>query len=335
MGFRLFKTRGMLRREAASWLARLQSGREPDTEREFQKWHDADSRQAAAFHRVQQSYEQAGLLRHSPAVGSRMHRSAPPKRELQLRPALAAALAVALFVPVAVVVYRDDGSPFTPAGAVMLMTQVGEIRHVKLADGSRITLDTATKVDVEIGRSRRSAHLRYGRARFQIVEEKAPFVIESGTTVITTRQSVIDVERAGGQGHIEVLAGAADVRGSQGAQKSTLSLAAGEALTVVSGKAGQKLEALPPPDWTKGMLQFDGTSLAQAVARANRYSERHIILTGDLEALKVSGAFRAGDTDGLAKALAAAFGLLLERRSDGSLILSRTAFPARSNKSGG
>lgn len=334
MGFHLFKTRGMLRREAASWLARLQSGRDPDTERKFQKWRDADPRHAAAFHRVQQSYEQAGLLRHSPAVASSLHGAVLPKREWQLRPALAAAMAVAVFVPVAVVIFRDGGSPFANTGAVMLMTRVGEIRQVELADGSKVTLDTATKVDVEIGRSRRSAHLRYGRARFQIVEAKAPFVVESGTIIITTRQGVIDVEQVGGQGRIEVLAGAVDVRGSEQGT-SPVALAAGEAVAVVPGGAEQKLVAAPATDWTKGMLQFDGTPLAQAVGLANRYSERHIILADDLNALRVTGAFRAGDTAGLAKALAAAFGLSLQQRSDGNLILSRGASPGHSNKTGG
>ena len=106
--------------------------------------------------------------------------------------------------------------------------RVGEIRHVELADGSRLTLDTATKVDVEIGRSGRGAHLRYGRARFQIAPDNAPFVVETGGSTITARSGIIDVEAVDGQDRIQVLAGAAEVRGPAQAQAEPVTLGAGK-----------------------------------------------------------------------------------------------------------
>ena len=210
----------------------------------------------------------------------------------------------------------------------MLMTQVGEIRQIELADGSKVTLDSASKVDVEIGPSRRSAHLRYGRARFQIAKTDAPFVVETVANTITMRRGVLDVEQAGEQGRIEVLAGAADVRAAGGAHSSPAALGAGEAVTVNSAGAQQKSIVAPGPDWTRGMLQFDGTPLADAVAHANRYSRQRLILAADVGELRVTGAFRAGDSAGLAKALAAAFRLSLQRRADGNLVLSRKGSPA-------
>jgi transmembrane sensor len=99
--------------------------------------------------------------------------------------------------------------------------------------------------------------------------------------------------------------------------------------------ADRKVSVAPASDWTRGMLQFDGTPLSEAVALANRYSDRHILLVGGLGALRVTGAFRAGDTAGLAKALAAAFGLSLQQNADGNLLLSRTTSPQAQNKTGG
>ena len=332
MGFRLPKTKGMLRREAANWLARLQSGRDPDIERKVQQWQDADPRHAAALDRVRRSYEQAGLLRYSPTAVSDQHEPAIRKPEWKPRPALAAAAAIVVLVPIGALMVGGI-LPFGRANAMMLMTKVGEIKRVELADGSKVTLDTATKVDVEIGRSRRSAHLRYGRARFQIAQANAPFVVETASGTVTTREGVIDVELAGQQGRIQILAGAADVRGS--GQASGLALGAGEAVTVSPVGAEQRSAVTPAPDWTRGMLQFERTPLADAVALANRYSERHIILVGNPGAIRVTGAFRAGDTAGLARALSAAFGLSLQRDHDGNLVLSRGASPRLENKKGG
>jgi transmembrane sensor len=333
--FRLPKTRRMLRREAASWLARLHSDRDSDVERQFYRWRNADLRHAAAFDRVRRSYEQAGLLRHSAMAGSVQLEPPIRKPEWRSRPALAAAAAlVVVLVPVGVALLRSWNLPFAGTNAVMLMTSVGEIKQVNLADGSKVTLDTSTKVEAEIGRSRRIAHLRYGRARFQIAKASAPFVVETATATITVRQGVIDVEQEWQQDRVQVLAGAADVRASDHAQASPVALGAGESATVSSGGAEQKAVAAPAPDWSRGMLQFDGTPIADAVALANRYSERRIILVGDLNALRVTGAFRAGDTRGLAKVLAAAFGLWLQQRPDGNLVLSRSASGVQ-NKRGG
>lgn len=324
----------MLRREAANWLARLQSGRDPDIGRKLQQWHDADPRHAAAFDRVRRSYEQAGLLRHSPTVVSDQHERAIRKPEWKPRPALAAAAAIVVLVPIGALIVGGI-LPFGRANAMMLMTKVGEIRQVELGDGSKVTLDTATKVDVEIGRSRRSAHLRYGRARFQIARASEPFVVETASATVTTREGVIDVEQVGQQGRVQILAGAADVRGSEQGPPSRVALSAGEGVAVNPAGVEQKSVVAPAADWTRGMLQFDRTPLADAVALANRYSERHIILAGDLNALRVTGAFRAGDTAGLAKALAAAFGLSLQQRPDGNLVLSRVAASRLPNKKGG
>lgn len=327
VGLRLPKTRGMLRREAASWLARLQSGRDPDVERNFERWRNADPRHAEAFDRVRRTYEQAGLLRNSPMVASGEHEatSAPPR--WRPRPALAAALAAVLLVPIGVSLVRTGDLPFLGTQTVMLMTSVGEIREVRLKDGSRVTLDTSTKLEVKIGRSRRIARLKYGRARFEIAEAEQPFVVGTDSATITTRQGVIDVEQIARQGRVEVLAGAAEVRRSD--QGSHVPLAAGQSMTIDTGGAERMGAVAHGADWTRGMLQFDGTPLADAVALANRYSNQHIVLAGNLGALRVTGAFRAGDTVGLAKALAAAFGLSLQPTADRNLQLSRKGAGAR------
>lgn len=257
------------------------------------------------------------------------------QRRSQLPPALAAAAAAVVLVPIGVLLVRGGALPFGSTDAVMLMTSVGEIEQFDLADGSKVTLDTATRVDIEIGRHRRSAHLRHGRARFQVAQAAVPFVIETARSTASTRGGVIDVEQIGEDGRIQVLAGHADVGGADQAEESRVAIGAGEGVTVDQHGAEQKNVLPPASDWTKGMLQFEQTPLARAVALANRYSDRHIVLAGDLGALRVTGAFRAGDTNGLAKALAAAFGLSLHRRPDGNLVLFRDRSSGPQKKAGG
>jgi len=71
------------------------------------------------------------------------------------------------------------------------------------------------------------------------------------------------------------------------------------------------------------MLQFDATPLPVAIEQANRYSARQILLGPKLDGLTVTGAFHAGDSAGLAKAVAAALDLKLEPLPNGNVLLSR------------
>ncbi|HEX3423749.1 MAG TPA: FecR domain-containing protein [Sphingomicrobium sp.] len=320
--FKLPKTREMLRREAATWLARLQSRSDPQVERKFRRWRDRDPAHAQAFERVASSYQQAGLLRYSALASAR----AAPQPIRSPAPKYAWATAAALVLIVSAALYLARGTALWTSGteAVMLSTKVGEIRRFSLADGSKVTLDTATAVEVEIGRAGRRALVRTGRARFEVTKGNRPFVIEAGNSISSAAGAVLDVEKFGDQARVDVVAGSARIGGS-GPSGKQLSIQAGESVTAAHGRDVAQYSRASGPDWTRGMLEFDGTPLEAAVALANRYSNRKIVLSAGLDGLRVTGAFRAGDIGGLASALAEAFHLTLARTSEGNLVLSPSA----------
>ncbi|HEV8407207.1 MAG TPA: FecR domain-containing protein [Sphingomicrobium sp.] len=314
----------MLRSEAAGWLARLQSRRDPEVEQKFQRWRDHDPAHAEAFERVAASYQQAGLLRYS-ALASSSAGAAPRPARSRTPSYVWAAAAAALIVLVSAGLYGVLGRGLWTSGteAVMLSTKIGEIRSVRLSDGSKVTLDTATSLEVEISRMGRRALVKGGRVRFDVVRAARPFVIEAGSSIATATGAVLDVEDFGNRSRVDVLAGSAKV-GEQGAPGSELSLASGETMMAVRGRGAQRRALGSAPDWTRGMLEFDGTPLEAAVDLANRYSKRKILLSTGLAQLRVTGAFRAGDIQGLSGALAEAFHLTVSRTREGNLVLSRS-----------
>ena len=321
----------MLRREASAWLARLQSGNDAEVERRFRVWYEARPAHANAFERVRRSYESAGLLRHSELARDRSWEERAPRASTQPRWAFAGAAALAVLVPATILITNGGVGPIGTRNSLMLATAIGEIRQVTLEDGSRLTLDSATAVEVALGRSERRAVVQKGRARFEVARDTRPFIIEAGAATVRSGPAVLDVEALGEHSRIEVHSGSATASLRSNTQEAA----------AVRVDAGQGFSSDREPGtyaltrgrsaWTKGMLQFDGTPLDDAVAAANRYSERRIIVQGDLHQLRVTGAFRAGDTIGLAKALAAAFNLSLIQAADGKLILSSAA----QKKSGG
>jgi transmembrane sensor len=204
----------------------------------------------------------------------------------------------------------------------MLSTAVGEIKRVTLADGSQIILDTSTSLEVRMGRARR-ALLRSGRARFEVAPGAVPFVIEAGKTTASTDKGVIEIEHFGEPSQFDILAGAANLR----TDGSNEDLAAGESITADGRHLSAPRLAVGRDDWTRGMLEFDATPLGSAVTLANRYSRQKIVLGSGLEQLRVTGAFHAGDTAGLARSLAEAFHLSLRQAPGGSFILSNKQSP--------
>ena len=71
------------------------------------------------------------------------------------------------------------------------------------------------------------------------------------------------------------------------------------------------------------MITFDHTSLADAALQVGRNVPTRILFTDDASALQITGTFRSGDLDGLARAAQAMFHLRRSRDSAGNIVLSR------------
>ncbi len=326
--FRLFLgTRERLRREASDWLARMQGPAGEADRAAFQRWYDADPAHAEAFDRVRARYGGTGMLAATELAKAR---GLPVRAPASSRPsayALAAGVAALLLISGAVLVGGPGLlAPPAEAEALFFATNVGEIRQVPLPDGTQMTLDTRTAVKVEMDRDMRHVTLREGRARFAVAaRDKRPFVVEAGGTRVIGRETTFDVAFHRGVATVRPLQGTISVQpASSGAGTAPSSLAPGQAILVSSG--GERMQSGPPSRsealWPSGMLEFDNMPLDRAIAEANRYSEGRISLAEpSLFGLRVSGTFRAGDLEGLARSLEAAFGLRLERAGGGRLIL--------------
>ena len=306
------------RREAADWLARLQ-GPASDAERAaFQGWYEADPAHAEAYDRVKARYETAGLLAQTTmgrdrALSGRM-RVTGQRRTY----AMAAGIAALLLFSAALLLGRPEAlMPRAEAETLHYETAVGEIRQVSLPDGSGMTLDTDTRVTVTMRHDRRQVTIREGRARFDVArEDRRPFVVEAGEGRVTGQAGRFDVALHDGVATVQPIDGSVTLEHRGGsAAPGPLRLAAGQAVLIsADGSRAPRQPGRSGALWPSGVLEFDATPLGQVVAEANRYSHAQIRLAEpSLARLRVNGTFRAGDSEGLARSLAAAFGLRLRR----------------------
>src|SRR3546814_19981077 len=74
----------------------------------------------------------------------------------------------------------QPGSGPVARAAEPLVTQRGEIRTFRLADGSSATLDTDSRLDVALANGARSLRLVQGRVRLAVARQEGPPQIERG-----------------------------------------------------------------------------------------------------------------------------------------------------------
>jgi transmembrane sensor len=201
--------------------------------------------------------------------------------------------------------------------------RVGASRVVALADGSRVRLDTDSRIAVRFERARREVVLLQGRAFFDVVHDVGrPFVVAAGENRVTDLGTRFDVRVDGRKARVVLVSGALSVRGAGPAW----TLRPGEQVVVGPGvsAAPARADVAAVTSWTTGRLIFRDTPLAEAVREMGRYSDRPLRLdAADLAQVKVNGAFDTGNVDAFVGAISALFPISVARQPDGAIDLMR------------
>lgn len=325
--------RERLRREASAWIGRLNGPYEEEDRLEFERWYRSSPDRAEAYDRISARFAVAGRTSRPLPADAAPQEPVVPRRSRPARYALAAALACAALLAFMLLAAR---TPLPEAGAqqqfAAFASGEGETRRFVLADGSELLLSPGSRVEVALDATRRGLRLVRGEARFTVAHEERPFVVGAGGTEVLALGTRFVVRLASDRTTVSLIEGRVDVSYPAGAGSGRRRLArlrAGERLVVEAAPerspapSAVAAPAAPSPSAAEpAMLQFDDTPLGEAVEQANRHGRPPIRLGHRAIAdLRVTGAFRARDTAGLAESVAAAFDLNIERGVDGTLWL--------------
>jgi transmembrane sensor len=204
-------------------------------------------------------------------------------------------------------------------------TALGEQRSVVLNDGSVVTLNTSSSIQVSMVKDRRTVTLLSGEALFQVAHDASrPFEVKTGDTTIRAVGTQFDVDRRTTGTTVTVVEGKVAVftapAGSNDGEASNLPLAAGEQLTVAPQRKSHTVRAnvAAATAWTQRKLIFENRPLGEVAAEFNRYNRQSIdIRSPELRSQEVTGAFQANDPDSFMLFLAKIPDVNIERSSDG------------------
>ncbi|WP_112194693.1 FecR domain-containing protein [Pseudomonas sp. LG1E9] len=277
--------------EAAEWLMRLSENNLSDSERaEWQRWKVSTPERDRAWARAQLLQSKFGGLPPSLAMSALDRPSHPERRAALGKLALLLAL-----MPVGWGSWKLAQSQQWTAD---YRTRVGERRELTLADGSHITLNTATAIDVRFDSQQRRVHLREGEILVQTAQDASrPFLVSTRQGLMQALGTRFTVRELSARTHLAVLEGAVQVVLADNRQTAPIIVNAGQRTEF----SAQQFGALTATDrnvgaWAQGMLMADNMRLADFVAELTRYRHGFVRYDPAIADLRISGAFPISDT---------------------------------------
>jgi len=293
--------------EAAEWAERLDDDPSDATRVRFEDWR-ADAGHEAAFAAVAEARTMSAALADHPA-----------------------AACAAVVAPIAWLRLADDttttGQAAQIAEAPVYRTATGQRLMVTLTDGSRLTLDTDSRVRIAYSDAERRLVLERGQALFEVAKhQRRPFVVTAGSQSVTAHGTAFDIRLDPGAVRVALVEGLVSVA-SKGGHAKPVAMVPDDVLTASAG--GVSLRHVPGialalSSWSEGRLVFEDTTLRHAVAEMNRYGTPRIALA-DTQAgdVRISGSFRTGEIQPFLDALQMGFPVTVARSADGITIATK------------
>ncbi|MEQ1531525.1 MAG: FecR family protein [Methylococcales bacterium] len=304
-----------LMQQASEWFVRLRSEDISDQELyAFADWLAQDHQHSEAFAATEKLFSDMVIAAKTMDIPGQTANVSTLRSELcpaQTKAkthtvswlSLAAAAAVCLIV---VKLIMPEDTYFLTDYLSEYHTKIGEVREIKLADGSRLLLDTNSAVSTEFNAAMRQITLHHGQVRFSVANDtqQRPFEVLADGLVVTALGTVFDIYKHKSTDDISVTV-----------QEHAVSVRAAidvQAQRTVKVNAGQQLHYRPglelaKPDsvdlnqvsaWQQQRLFINDRPLRELITELDRYRSGRIFLAdAELQELRVTGVFSLTNPD--------------------------------------
>jgi transmembrane sensor len=240
------------------------------------------------------------------------------------RPALRWAAALAT----SVILVASLGWWFMLGRTEQFQTKVGEQHSVLLADGSRVTLNTASKIEVRLRAGHRDVKLLQGEALFEIAHDtQRPFDVYAGNVVVRAVGTRFDIDRRATRTTVTVVEGRVAMIAA-GSATGTLPVLSARDRVIVDSAGPRAVEhnvnLAETTAWTQHQLVFHHRPLGEIAEEFNRYNVGRIeIRSASLRKQEVTGTFRSNEVASFMAVLAGVPGAhVIEDGSGGYIVTS-------------
>ncbi|BAN50439.1 FecR domain-containing protein [Metapseudomonas resinovorans] len=273
--------------QAVEWLVEQQSGDFSEPRRQaWQEWRAADSEHERAWQRIEsvnRGLRGLDTTLAMAALGAPARRSRRDALKLLMLCALAGGGVIGLRDSEPLLALRSDEA-----------TDVGERRALRLLDGSRLELNTASAVDIRFDAGQRWIEMRQGEILLDGARDSRPLRIHTPQGLIETMGGRLNVRILGRSSQVSLFDGDADLikdgqrQSLRPGQRANLSPMRIE----TAGSASEDSVA-----WTQGMLVASGMRLDDFLAELGRYRRGHLGCDPQVAGLLISGSYPLDHTE--------------------------------------
>ena len=221
-----------------------------------------------------------------------------------------------------------------PAVVTVHETGLGEMETIRLADESVLTLGPATRIEVAFSDSARSVTLSQGAAVFDVTSDAdRPFTVKADGFSARVLGTVFDVRSNGGVVRLSVSEGVVEashpfvINNAPSSIVSRRTLTAGEAISATPCDGLSRKRAFTAETfaaWRENRLRYNGATLSELVADANRYSSQPILIDAagsEIGQLKATFTYDARDLETMLTALPNLFPVQVDRSSENAITI--------------
>lgn len=277
---------------AIAWQLCLDSGSGSADERaEFDRWHAASEEHARAW-------TQLGMLdqRFSAAAGPARQALLQSRADLRQRVRKLGSGVASLALVVGLLSWA---SAYQSVGYWLAdqRTATGEQRSLRLTDGTLISLNTHSAVDIRFDEEQRLIVLHEGEISIETGHKDGrPFVVatEDGRMRALGTRFLVKLEDQGTR--LSVLQSAVAAKPQDSGDEQILH--EGQQVLMSQNQLGQINGLRSGADaWTRGMLVVDNVRLADLVDELSRYRSGYLGVAPEVANLRITGSFPLNDTD--------------------------------------
>lgn len=316
--------------EAARWAARKLSGAmSPEEEAALEAWLGGNPYHREAYDGYMEIADlaaEAGDLVAGAALERDLEHFANQRSSrvswFAAAPAMAASIAAAALFFNAVMTSRIEPERY--------VTARGETLEVALVDGSVVSLNTDSALEVRFSKGERFVTLDRGEALFDVARNtERPFVVASDGAEVRVLGTRFNVHAQAEETIVSVLSGVVEVGASKkntDAPSETITLIAGQEAAIDQSGAAAQVHSFNPDAvtaWRRGVAYYENAPLSSVIADLNRYYAHELVI-GDaqLADIPVTGGFDLKNQSVAVKALTVALTLRAEEDATGKIILS-------------
>lgn len=274
---------------AITWKLCLDQGSAtPDERNAFMRWHAAHEEHARAW-------LQLGLLdqRVTAAAGPARHALQQSRSGMRQRlGGLAGMLVLGGLLAWA-------GLPSLSASYWLAdqRTSTGELRTLRLEDGTLLSLNTGTAVDIDFHGSERVIVLYQGEISVETGhEDTRPLLVQTDDGRLRPLGTRFLVKREAAGTRLEVLQAQVAAKPRNSGDEQVLAEGR-QVLMSADGLGPVEAVAVGADAWTRGMLVVDNVRLADLVATLGQYRSGHLGVADEVADLRISGSFPLTDTN--------------------------------------